>query len=186
MTGVQTCALPIYIHFELERDHGLTNFLMGAEGEEIDTYVKATRIPNLFVLTCGPIPPNPPELFGSERFSSLLVEIRKRYAWVILDSPPIISLTDSVILASMADIVALVVKHNESERDLIQRCLHTVRNVNPHIIGAILNNVDIERSFSKDYYYAGYYYASAEGEETAKKKRKRGSGEVAAGDASSG
>jgi uncharacterized protein (DUF362 family) len=107
-------------------------------------------MPNLSVMTCGPIPPNPPELFGGDRFPEVLAELRKRFDWVILDSPPVIHLTDSVILASMADMVVFVVKHNESDREMIRRCLQNIRNVNPHVIGAVLNNVDIEKSYSKD------------------------------------
>ena len=85
-----------------------------------------------------------------------------------------------VILASMADMVAFVVKHNESEREMIRRCLQNIRKVNPHVIGAVLNHVDIEKS--KDYYYAGYYYYTGEGDE----KKKRGSSrEVAPGGAPS-
>ena len=84
-----------------------------------------------------------------------------------------ISLTDSVMLASMTDLVVFVVKHNESEKEMIRRCLHGIRNVNPHVIGAVLNNVDIDKAFSKDYYYAGYYYAADAEESGDRKKRKR-------------
>jgi succinoglycan biosynthesis transport protein ExoP len=174
----------VHVHLGLERDHGLTNFLMGDDGERIETYVKETRTPNLYALTCGPIPPNPPELFSGDRFKLLLSELRGKFDWVLIDSPPVISLTDSVMLASLTDLVAFVVKHNESEKEMIRRCLMGIRNVNPHVIGAILNNVDLDKGYSKDYYYAGYYY-ERDGEETGKrKKRKRGeaASAVASGD----
>lgn len=167
---------------EVERDHGLTNYLTAVPTADIGSYLKPTSTPNLSVLTCGPIPPNPPELFGGERFPEVLKELRKRFDWVLLDSPPVILLTDSVILASMADMVVFVVKHNESDREMIRRCLQSIRNVNPHVIGAVLNNVDIEKSYSKDYYYAGYYYYSGEG--ASKKKRGR-TPEIAEGGAAS-
>ena len=168
---------------EVEREHGLTNYLTEGTNAEISPYLKPTSTPNLSVMTCGPLPPNPPELFGGERFPEVLRELRKRFDWVILDSPPVIHLTDSVILASMADMVVFVVKHNESDRDMIRRCLQNIRNVNSHVIGAVLNNVDIEKSYSKDYYYAGYYYYS--GEEQARKKKQARSPEVARGGAAS-
>lgn len=177
----------VHVHLDLERDNGLTNYLAGSPGDSIERYIKPTKIANLYALTCGPIPPNPPELFSGDRFKETLQALRGRFDWVLIDSPPVISLTDSVMLASMADMVAFVIKHNESERDMIRRCLQNIRNVNPHVIGAILNNVDIEKAYSKDYYYAGYYYYAAEGE---KDKKKRGrsrevADEVAAGGARS-
>lgn len=172
----------VHVHLDVERDHGLTNYLTGDEGDDIDTYLKNSKVPNLYVLTCGPIPPNPPELFSSERFKNLISDLRTRFDWVLIDSPPVISLTDSVILASMADMVAFVVKHNESEREMIRRCLQNIRNVNPHVIGAILNDVDIEKSYSKDYYYTGYYYYSGESDKKGKRK-KRDSSSNALGDA---
>jgi capsular exopolysaccharide synthesis family protein len=175
----------VHVHLDLERDHGLTNYLTGPQGEDIAKYLKSGHVPNLSVLTCGPIPPNPPELFAGERFQALLTELRSRFDWVVLDSPPVISLTDSIMLASMADMVAFVIKHNESERDMIKRCLQNIRNVNPHVIGAILNNVDIEKSYSKDYYYAGYYYYAGDSEDPKKKKKRGRSHEPAAGEAPS-
>lgn len=175
----------VHVHLEMERDHGLTNYLTGDEGDEIDKYLKPAKVPNLFVLTCGPIPPNPPELFSSDRFKVLIQTLRARFDWVLLDSPPVISLTDSVILASLADMIAFVVKHNESEREMIRRCLQTIRNVNPHVIGAILNNVDIEKAYSKDYYYTGYYYYSSEEKKGRKKKRSDTTQAVAPNSASS-
>jgi len=168
-------------HLGLERDHGLTNYLTGSADESIDSYLKNTDVPNLKALTCGPIPPNPPELFASERFKELLKALRTRFDWVFIDSPPVISLTDSVILASMADMVAFVVKHNESEREMIRRCLQNIRNVNPHVIGAVLNSVDIEKSYSKDYYYAGYYYDHNRDEAKTKTKRRSARGILSKG-----
>ena len=85
-------------------------------------------------------------------------------------SPPVVSIADSTILASLSDMVAFVIKHNENDKDLIKRCVTNVRRVNANVIGAVLNNVDLERSHYKDYYYIGYYYY---GESGSKKGRKR-------------
>ena len=164
----------VHVHLEVERDHGLTNYLTGDEGDDIAPFVKNTKLPNLYVVTCGPIPPNPPELFSSDRFRDLIRKLKESFDWVLIDSPPVISLTDSVILASLADMIVFVVKHNETEREMIRRCLQNIRNVNPHVIGAVLNNVDIERSYSKDYYYTGYYYYQSDGDRKKRKKRRSG------------
>src|SRR5206468_2139523 len=104
------------------------------------------------------LPPNPPDIFGSDRFTLLLEDLKANFDWVFIDSPPVASLTDSVLLASMVDMIAIVIRHNQTDKELVRRCIATVRNVNPNIIGAVLNHVDLERSSYRDYYYVGYYY----------------------------
>jgi capsular exopolysaccharide synthesis family protein len=157
----------------LDRTSGLTNYLLSTDGDDWRTYLKISSTPNLLALTCGPIPPNPPELFGTERFITLIQELRRNFNWVLIDSPPVISLTDSVILASLTDMVAFVVRHSENDKEMIRRCVTTVRNVNQHVVGAILNDVDLARSHYRDYYYAGYYYYGADKEKQKKRKKIR-------------
>jgi len=162
----------IHNHLNLKRNFGLTNYLAdGGEENSWRKYLKATDNENLQVLTCGPIPPNAPELFGTDRFRSLLAELKEAYDWVVIDSPPTASLTDSLILASMADMVAFVIRHRENDKELIRRCVESIRSVNEHVVGAILNDVDLDRSHYSDYYYAGYYYYGA-GEDEKKDPRK--------------
>jgi polysaccharide biosynthesis transport protein len=159
----------VHQRLQLDRDRGITNYILSSDGEDWTTYIKPTDHPNLSAMTCGPIPPNPAEVFGHDRFKELLNQLRARFDWVFIDSPPVVSLADAVILASMADMVTFVVKHNENDKELIRRCIMNVRRVNPNVIGAVLNNVDLGRSHYKDYYYVGYYYY---GEGTDKKKRR--------------
>ena len=123
-------------------------------------------------MTCGPIPPSPPELLGSDRFRELLTTLRDTYDWVLLDSPPCSSLADSTLLAALADMVVLVVQHNRTDRDLVGKSVERIRAVQPAIAGAVLNNVDIDRAYNKDYYYAGYYYLSDEEKKSTRKKRR--------------
>jgi capsular exopolysaccharide synthesis family protein len=155
----------------LERDQGLTNYL-AAPVEQTDwtPYVKQGAQPTLHVLSCGPVPPSPPELLGSERFRELLASLREEYDWVLLDSPPATSLTDASLLAAVADMVVLVVQHNKTDRDVTARTLQRLREVNAEVVGAVLNNVDLERTYNKDYYYAGYYFE--DGEKGSRKKRR--------------
>ena len=160
----------IHQRLNLSRDTGITNYILSSEGDDWRNYIKETDQKNLYALTCGPIPPNPADVFGHERFLALLKELRADFDWVFIDSPPVVSLADSMILASLADMVAFVVRHNENDKDLIRRCVMNVRKINPNIIGAVLNNVDLDRSHYKDYYYVGYYYY---GESTGKKSRRR-------------
>jgi capsular exopolysaccharide synthesis family protein len=155
----------------LDRDRGITNYILSSDGEDWRLYAKKTEIPNLHVVTCGPIPPNPPDIFGHERFQTLLGELRKNFDWVFIDSPPVISLTDSMILSTKADMIAFVIKHNENDKDLIRRCVGELRKVNQYVVGAVLNHVDLDRSHYKDYYYMGYYYYGESADKKTKKRR---------------
>jgi capsular exopolysaccharide synthesis family protein len=163
----------IHVHLDLDKRHGMTNYILAPENEGWREYVKNSKIPNLYAMTSGPLPPNPPDIFGSDRFTQLLNELKATFDWVFIDSPPIASLTDSVLLASLVDMVALVIRHNQTDKELVRRCVGTVRNVNPNIIGAVLNHVDLERSSYRDYYYVGYYYYG-EGRGSKERGKKRG------------
>lgn len=108
-----------HAQMEAEREHGLTNYLSApADSTDWRIYTKTAGPSNLHVLTCGPIPPSPPELLGSERFAELLTTLRENYDWILLDSPPASSLADAPLLAQLADMVVLVVQHNRTDRDL--------------------------------------------------------------------
>lgn len=156
---------------KLGKDRGVTNFILSPEGDDWRNYLKTAEQPNLYALTSGPIPPNPADVFGNERFQRMLKELRQEFDWVFVDSPPAVSLADSTILASLCDMVAFVIKHNENDKDLIRRCVSDLRKVNANVIGAVLNNIDLDRSDYKDYYYVGYYYYGDSSSD--KKGRKR-------------
>ncbi len=159
----------IHSIFNLDREYGLTNYLAAMDTEHYSQFMKNSEFPNLSVMTCGPIPPNPPELFSQDRFLTLLNDLKKDFNWIFLDSPPVVSLTDSIILSSISDMVAIVIRHNENDKELIKRSIYQIKQVKGNVIGAVLNSVDIERAYYKDYYYAGYYYYT---EDKDKKKRR--------------
>jgi len=149
-----------HIHLGLARDNGLTDFLAAPQPfMNWRSYLKTAGSDNLQVLTCGPIPPNPPELLGSERFRRFLAEAREAYDWVLLDSPPAASLADAPLLGGLADVVLLVIRHNHTDRDLVRRTVQQLRRVGANVAGVILNNVDLDNAYGKQYGYAGYYYA---------------------------
>ncbi len=159
-----------HVHLKLQRENGLSNYLAAPKGmDDWRPFVKPVGTGSLHAMTCGPVPPNPPELLGSERFAQLLRDLRESYDWILLDSPPAMSLADAVLLSSISDLVVLVIQHNEADRDLVSRSVAQFRKVGANLAGVILNNVDIERAYKKDYYYAGYYYYGADG----RKKRGR-------------
>ena len=162
----------IHSRLGVSREEGVTNLILSAAGEDWRAFVKPTDDANLYAMACGPLPPNPADVFGHERFQATLKELRTHFDWVFLDSPPIVSLADAVILSSLVDMVMIVIKHNENDRDLIRRCVGNLEKVDANVIGAVLNHVDLDKSLYRDYYYVGYYYY---GEHDPKGRRKRSS-----------
>jgi Mrp family chromosome partitioning ATPase len=111
----------------------------------------------LSLLTCGPLPPNPPELIATDAFASLVQTLRKEFDWVLLDSPPLVGLVDAVHISSRSDMVLLVIRHASTDREMLRRALDAVRRANGTVVGAVLNDVDITRSDARSSYGAVYY-----------------------------
>ncbi len=147
---------------EADRKIGLTSVVLGKVSLE-EAVVPVPGAGQLHVLPSGPLPPNPPEMFGKESFLALLREARSRYDWVILDLPPVISVTDPVVCSPLADMVLLVVQYGRLDRKVIVGALRQLARAGARVVGAVLNRVDLEREhYYADGYYAGYYhYASA-------------------------
>jgi len=140
---------------------GLTDLILGRVS--VDEAVRSTEIENLFVIPSGPIPPNPSELLSSPRFAELVNVFSERFDWVIFDSPPVVAVADSVVLSSLVDGVALVVKAAKTTRDLLKRAHRQLSDVNAPMVGAVLNDYDV-RAEGYRYYYYYRYYRSEEGE----------------------
>jgi capsular exopolysaccharide synthesis family protein len=144
----------LHAQFDLPNTKGLTTWLSGEKNLDglIQTCEKA---PNLKILTCGPVPPNPAELLGSQEMRKLLDILSEQYAHVIIDSPPAISFTDASILSTMVDGVILVVHGGRSSRAVVRRAKQQLQDVGAHIFGVVLNNVKVETH--DEYYYSRYY-----------------------------
>lgn len=140
----------------LLREPGITSYFVSRD--DLNALIRPTRIPNLFALTAGPIPPNPPALLARKELSVLLDQLRGHFDWVLLDSPPLASVTDALLLARQADIAVMVVRHNTVDKKLVKRSITSLRRVTPNLLGVVLNAIDAK---AKGYYY--YYYHHAEG-----------------------
>jgi len=148
---------------------GLVNYL--AANMQVEDVVQETGVPNLHVVLSGPTPPNPSELLASDRMKHLIHEVRARYAYVIFDSPPVMAVTDSIVLAANADGVVLCVHGGHTPRDLVQRAAERLRQSNIPVLGAILNNLDLQQygyTYKKSYYD---YYDSPEDREKREEKK---------------
>jgi capsular exopolysaccharide synthesis family protein len=120
-----------------------------------------TEIPNLSVIPAGPIPPNPAELLQSAKFKALLAHLRTQYDRVILDSPPVVPVTDAAVLATIVDATVLVVRAFETTNDLARHGARALADVGSVMAGVVLNAVNLDRHEYKYYYYSykrdGYY-----------------------------
>lgn len=140
--------------FGLDDSRGLSTLLTGHS--EIKDVIFESGIPNLYLLPAGPRPPNPAELLGSEKMAQVLKELTREFEHIVLDSPPLIAVTDSAVLSTIVDGVVMVLKAGQTTKDLAKRAHKNLKDLKAKIIGAILNDVDFERE--RYYYYYPYYY----------------------------
>ncbi len=135
----------------LDREPGFTDLFVSHIA--LDTLIRPTMVPNLFALTAGPLPPNPPALLARRDLVAVLSHLRGRFEWIVIDSPPLASVTDALLLARYADIVLFVVQHNRVDKKLIKRTVASLRKVTPNLLGGILNAVDVKSRGQYSYYY---------------------------------
>ncbi len=144
--------------FNIENGEGLSSILSSQMSDaEILNVIKSDEKTKLNLLTSGPIPPNPAELIGSEEMAKLMKTLQQHFTHVVVDSPPITSFTDGVLIASMVDGVILVVHAGKSSRQVVRRGRQLLQDVGAKVFGVVLNNVDL-RSQENNYYYQSYYH----------------------------
>ncbi|WP_260705402.1 GumC family protein [Edaphobacter flagellatus] len=152
----------IHHRFGLNGRVGLTTLLTGATTFE-QSIQKIPEVPNLDILVSGPVPPFPTEMLSSEAMSKLLEHCGQLYTHIILDSPPILSVTDGVILARESDAVILVVRHGKSSKHIVRRARDLLFRSGAPVTGIVLNAVDLSSPEYYGYYgYSQYGYAGAD------------------------
>jgi len=142
--------------FDMQGQQGLSSILSSdASEDEMLSMVRSDEESGLSVLTSGPIPPNPAELLGSDQMHRLLAVLQAKYTHVVIDSPPVSSFTDGVLISTMVDGVLLVVHGGKSSRHIVRRSKQLLNDVGAKIFGVVLNNINLQ---SHDYYYYQTYY----------------------------
>ena len=149
--------------FGLDNGEGLSVYLL--QDQDYSKYIRETDVTGVKVLPAGPIPPNPAELVGSKRMKHFISEVGERFDLVLIDTPPVIAVTDAAILAQEVDGAILVLAAGEVNRTYAQKAKETLAKLNVKILGAVLNKVDLN---ANEYYY--YYYN--ESDEVKKHKRR--------------
>ena len=151
----------------LDREKGLSNVLVGEK--RLDEVIVETQEENLHAIACGPIPPNPSELLGSKAMARVIQELGQTYDRIVLDSPPLIAVTDAIVLSKMVDGVVLILQANSTPKDLARNSANNLHAVNAHVLGVVLNKVDLQKNA---YYYQNSYYNYLYGEGTEGEKGK--------------
>jgi succinoglycan biosynthesis transport protein ExoP len=154
----------VHHRFGLNGRVGLSTVLSG--GSTLEDAVKSVpEVPNLDVLCSGPVPPFPTEMLSSQAMHDLLLYCCTLYTHVVIDSPPILSVTDGVILARQADAIVLVVRHGKSSRNAVRRSRDLLSRSGANVTGVLLNSVDINAPEYHGYYgYSGYSYSNIDSE----------------------
>jgi len=141
---------------------GLATYLTGAH--DIETALRDfPPVPTLWAMPAGPTPPNPAQLLSSAAMESMLRELRKRFKFVVIDSPPVLPVTDAMILSTLVDGVVFVIESGVTVRGAVTRARKILQNVGANVLGIVLNKVDVRHD---GYYadYGSYYYQSADKE----------------------
>lgn len=151
--------------FQVDNRQGFTNCIL--KEVEVERVLHNGLVDNLYVMTSGPIPPNPAEILNSSRTEAIIAQLLEEYDYVFIDAPPVLAVTDASILSTLVDGVILVINASNTRTDLAREACEQFKKANARVIGVVLNQVKMD---SSDYKY--YYYYSNDDEHT----RRTGSG----------
>lgn len=141
----------VHYTFHLTNTLGLSNLL--TRQENIMNVLKQSDIENLQVITCGPIPPNPAELIGSQTMQKVMEEMKGYFDVIIFDAPPVLSVADAQILSNKCDGTILVLSAGETEKEGLVKAKEALASSQANLIGVVLNNFELQ----KGHYYYQYY-----------------------------
>ncbi len=145
--------------FKVTNKNGLSSYL--AKLSNFNDLLKPTDVPNLFVITCGPVPPNPAELVSNKNMKDLIETLKTNFDIVIIDGAPVLPVTDSVILSSICDRVIIVASYGETHKEELKATKQSLTGAGANIAGVVLNKVDIKgKGYSKYGKYGKGYYGS--------------------------
>ena len=146
-----------------EKETGMSDFLMD-KTTKIEDIIKPTNIKNLDIITSGIIPPNPSELLASRRMDEALRDLKEKYDYILFDSPPVIAVTDSMVMANKVDLLILAIRVDQADKNVVRRTKELLENINVDIAGVVINGIQPHRyynSYEYNYYYY-YYYGKSE------------------------
>lgn len=162
--------------FAVPNSGGVTNALLDAPDAEVSEWLQDTPVENLHLMTSGPIPPNPAELVGSRRMGELVERLKENHDVVIVDSPPLLAVTDAALLSRQVDGVLVVLAAGNTKEREARRALEDLTKVTAPVLGVVLNKVPSNRhgEYGHEYYYSQYAYSSSEEKASGRKKLRVG------------
>jgi capsular exopolysaccharide synthesis family protein len=168
--------------FGVSHSFGLSNYLTCEV--PLEEVVIQTQVENLYLMPSGVMPADSAGLLNSQKFADLLADVKSRFDIVLIDSPPILGVSDASVLCAEADLTMIVIQHRKLPRQMLDRVKQNVEQVGGTIVGAVLNNVDINSDATYGYYtsYYGYYTEDGQGDASmtpGKKKKKSASRAIA-------
>ncbi|UBH09357.1 CpsD/CapB family tyrosine-protein kinase [Macrococcus armenti] len=143
----------VHYTFETKNVFGLSNLI--TEQVTLSQAVQNTQVENLSILTSGPIPPNPSELLSSKRFKDLVTGLEEYFDMIIIDTPPVLAVTDAVIMSTVVDGTIIVTNVETNNKHHLLKAKEILVKSDANLLGVVLNNV--EKSTKDDYYYYEYY-----------------------------
>ncbi|UBH13865.1 CpsD/CapB family tyrosine-protein kinase [Macrococcus armenti] len=143
----------VHYTFETKNVFGLSNLI--TDQINLEQAVQNTEIENLSIMTSGPIPPNPSELLSSQKFKDLIQSFEQYFDMIIIDTPPILAVTDAVIMSTVVDGIIIVTNVETNNKHHLLKAKEVLEKSDVNILGVVLNNV--EKSGKDDYYYYEYY-----------------------------
>lgn len=146
----------IHLRFRTGKGMGLSSVLSG-ECTLQEAVVPWKDLPNLHLLTSGPVPPLPSELLSSKEMQDLLDRVRAEYDFVILDTPPVLAVTDASVLGRLVDAAILIIRYGAAKRQVVRRCIDLLERSGTHLLGVAANAVDFTSPEYSEYYGRKYY-----------------------------
>ncbi|OBR68429.1 capsular biosynthesis protein [Paenibacillus oryzae] len=143
-------------NFSISNRWGLSSVL--SQQCTLEESIQSSSVPGLDVITSGTIPPNPAEMLGSNRMNAVIQQLRDMYDIILIDTPPLLAVTDAQIVATKSDGAIMVVDQGRVKRDIAKKAIQNLQTVNARILGVVLNNV--KRKANEESYY--YYYGAKE------------------------
>jgi non-specific protein-tyrosine kinase len=147
----------VHKKMNLPNRYGLSSVFVQPQSA-VNGALQKTEVSNLMAITSGELPPNPAELLGSGRMSDILGQLGKHLDMIVLDTPPVLVVTDSAVLATRVDGVLMVVKPGKTKQAAFRQAIEQLNRVGANILGVVLNDVEVKSSRYRYSYYRNYYY----------------------------
>jgi succinoglycan biosynthesis transport protein ExoP len=146
----------VHLRFRIPKGLGLSSLLSGKSNIK-DATTEWPELTNLHIMTSGPVPPLPSELLGSRQMEDLILNLRAEYDFVLIDTPPVLAVTDASILGRLTDAAILIIRYGAAQRHVVQRCIDLLDRSGAHLLGVAVNVVDFKAPEYSEYYGRKYY-----------------------------